>query len=356
VKAKVLFVYNVPSGGMETLNRTRSIALTEQGVQCYQLYQMTGSGVQNNPGLPLYTTDSDTDIRTILRERFNLVVVTSAYPMLERLRALGYSGPAVFEAQGLGQRQQATDILRWAKPYVDAHAQGVLYPRTKHLIELFHTVYPNKRKFCFPNPIDTKRFGYRKLERRPGPILAWVGRLEGNKNWRDFILTAIELRRHIPSLKLWMFTDPSIYWEQDKREFEHLVHSHGLASCLTKYENIPHAQMKDYLSMVGDSGGFLCSTSILEGFGYAVAEAMLCRCPVLSSRSDGVDMFIRHNDTGKFYHATQVAEAVSQGLEYLRNGALREQIRNNGQRHIMKAFSTNAYVQHFKLMLQNLMI
>ncbi|WP_376768255.1 glycosyltransferase [Paenibacillus alginolyticus] len=46
-------------------------------------------------------------------------------------------------------------------------------------------------------------------------------------------------------------------------------------------------------------GGSLYSTSKVEGAPYSILEAMSCRCPVLTSDSDGVSSAVIHNQTGK---------------------------------------------------------
>ncbi len=113
--------------------------------------------------------------------------------------------------------------------------------------------------------------------------------------------------------------------------------------------------MPHYYSVIGESGGFfLLSSSVLEGFGYAVAEALSCRCPVLSTDSDGVRAFINHNSTGKFYPLGNIGQAVQEGLELMKNGPLRESIRMRGRSHIESLFSSDTYAAHFIGMLHRL--
>jgi glycosyltransferase involved in cell wall biosynthesis len=104
--------------------------------------------------------------------------------------------------------------------------------------------------------------------------------------------------------------------------------------------------MADYFSMIGDSGGLYLSTSKVEGFGYAVIEAMSCRCPVLSSDSDGVKAFITHDHTGKFYGNGNIGSAVNQALELVNNLELRNQIISNALSHL-SIFSLEAYALEF---------
>jgi hypothetical protein len=64
---KVLLSYIVPSGGMETLNRTRGEALRKQGIDCQLLYERTGAGMQNATVCPTHITNIDHDIQCLLR-------------------------------------------------------------------------------------------------------------------------------------------------------------------------------------------------------------------------------------------------------------------------------------------------
>ena len=87
----------------------------------------------------------------------------------------------------------------------------------------------------------------------------------------------------------------------------------------------------------------LVSTSKAEGFGYAVAEAMSCRCPVLATDSDGVRHFIDHDVTGKFMTAS-VHDAVRQALDLMRNAPLRKSVIAQGEARIRTLFTPERYV------------
>jgi L-malate glycosyltransferase len=89
-------------------------------------------------------------------------------------------------------------------------------------------------------------------------------------------------------------------------------------------------------------------------FGYAVAEAMLCRCPVISTDSDGVKRFIIHNETGKFFPHGDITQAIEEARELMNNEYLRNTIRSNAEKHVKSIFSTKQYVNHFIAMMVKL--
>lgn len=352
---KVLISYYIPSGGMETLNRVRAEALATYGVACHLHYQMHGNGLQNITGIPICISDNDVEIQQLLQaEHFDAVIVSSNYVTLERIRRLGFHGPVLFEVQGLGQRHDAVQTLMEGAPYIRSCCNAIVYPRTSHLIELFQGMFPDVSQYCFPNLLDTRRFGYRSLPVHPYPIMGWVGRIEVNKNWRFFLQMGNELRKTVPTLQMWMFEDASLNQPEEQAAFHHMLALLEMNSYLHRLSNVPHQEMADYYSMIGDSGGFLASTSILEGFGYAVAEALLCQCPVLSTDSDGVRNFIIHDQTGKFFPQDRIDIAVEQAMELMNNRMLRDRIRDAGERHIKVNFSPEMYCIPFLEMMHTL--
>lgn len=349
---KILFTFYVPSGGVETLNRLRCEALKGIGIEGHLLYLEPGSGLQNVSNIPVYISPTDDELCALLKSnQFDAVITTSDHLMPLRLRKQGYSGPILFEAQGLGTRVQAEQAFREASSILLEYCQGVLMPPTPHLVELVTTICPALPRYIFPNVLDTYTFSYRPLTIPEKPVIAWIGRLEENKNWRLFLHIAHSLILIRPQLMFWIFLDDRLSSEEVLNSFWQLVHSRGLFDHVRIYPNAPHSDMPKYLSLVGDSGGFLLSTSYLEGFGYAVAEAIACRCPVLSTDSDGVRFFIRHNKTGKFFDMGDVSGAVKQALELMDDQKLREDIRANGRQYISGLMSPGQYAANFHNML-----
>ena len=156
------------------------------------------------------------------------------------------------------------------------------------------------------------------------------------------------------TIKLWIFEDNTLSTKEERVAFEQKVKELNLDAHLTVYANQPHSEMPRYFSIIGDSGGFLCSTSQIEGFGYAVLEAMTCKCPVLSSDSDGVRSLLKHNETGKFYNLGDINQALDEGRELLTNNNLREKIRKGAHEHIKMSFSPSEYSKNFLNMISNL--
>ncbi len=355
----ILFTFFIPSGGVETLNRQRYYALQPRGINCHFLYLQKGTGLQNKIDAPIYVTNNDKEIKDIIEKgNFDAIVVNSDLLLQKKMKESGYTGLVIYEVQGLGTDKKYADyfLQKHASPILNQYCDAILYPRTPHLVTAFEKHFPHLPKYSFHNSFSLDTFHYKRQPKQPNPIVGWVGRLEENKNWRDFLKIGAQLKKEFPSLQLWMFEDSTLSTKDERIAFKQNVQELQLHHCLQVFENQPHHKMAAYFSTIGDSGGFLCSTSKVEGFGYAVLEAMVCKCPVLSTDSDGVKNFIKHNRTGKFFTLGNIAEAVSQGKELMTNNRLREKIRNTGVKHIENHFSPENYATHFINMIEELKV
>lgn len=353
---KVLFTFYNPSGGMQTLNRVRCHALSLRGMECQLLYTHYGKGQQNIRNIQTHITVTDDEIRDLLaREAFDLIVVCTDIYLAEKIRGFGYNGPLVFEVQGLGTLNEAEQVIDNFSERIHRLIDALLYPETVHLQTLLKSRFPSIPQYCFDDPVDCVNFEYSDYPAKQYPIIGWVGRIQANKNWREFLQIGQRLLAIHPELYLWMFQDDTLFEPEQKESFDQFVAQTGISSRLISYSNIPHEQMADYMSMIGDSGGLLLSTSILEGFGYAVAEAMLCRCPVLTTDSDGIRRLVIHNKTGKIYKRGHLNEAVNAALSLMHDPCLRAEIRGNAESHIRTNLSSELYADRFLQMVQQVM-
>jgi glycosyltransferase involved in cell wall biosynthesis len=354
---KILFTFFVPSGGMETLNRQRCTVLARSGIECHLLYYQVGTGKQNlmKNDIPVFVVSDDNDLLKIVHSnQYDAVVIATDFHLLTKLRQSGYNGVLIYESQGFSTLEEAENTVTSAAPILYNCCNGVLLPTTSYLVELFARLCPSLNLFSFPNVLDTSTIHYTSNIPPSHPVIAWIGRLEPNKNWRHFLDISLLLRQQFPNLGLWMFYDDTLSQPDDRNQFEYLLNTHGLSNVIEKLNNIPHHKMPYYYSMIGDSGGFLLSSSLLEGFGYAVAEAMACLCPVLSTDSHGVRTLIKHNETGKFYVHGDLDQAAAEGTELITNHALREHIRQQGRDTVAELLSPDSYVHSFRSMLHSL--
>lgn len=135
--------------------------------------------MQNLQGdIPVFMTSSEEEIRKLVEtHRYDAIIVSSDYPMLPRLRMLGYQGILIYESQGFGTHEEAAWVVADASPYLQNYADAVLLPDTTHLVQLFSSMCPWLDRYVFPNVLDTSVFNYVPNTPPVNPVIAWVGRL-----------------------------------------------------------------------------------------------------------------------------------------------------------------------------------
>ncbi|SDC31965.1 Glycosyl transferases group 1 [Terribacillus halophilus] len=353
---KVLFVFYVPSGGVETLNRQRRAALELEGISSHYLYYEKRRELVNDHGAPLYITNEDAYIKQIFDNNdFDAAIITSDFLSFPRFRRLGFKGKLILEAQGFGPKENAYLQLQMATPIVNNYANALLHPMTEHIAEIYEHFYPTTPTFGFDICFDPDTFAYMPGISSEKPIIAWVGRLEDNKNWREFLQIAHKLiSEYRTDLQFYMFHDPSLAAPSELIAFEQMLDSLQLREHVSIFPDVPHTDMPYYFSMIGDSGGFLLATSKVESAGYAVIEAISCGCPVLTTDSDGVRRAVIHNQTGKYYELGNPDSALVEAKEFMANTDQRTYIRENALRHVKERFSYERYAASFKQMLLKL--
>ena len=168
---------------------------------------MTAQGLQNNySDLPVVVTSNDIVIKQMLdKNNYQAIVIVSAYESLQKFRLLGYTGKLILEIQGYGPKAVAREELHKAIPHVSQYASAVLHPNTPHIADLFHEFYSSTPQFHFNNCFDAQDFSYIQTRMANKPVAAWIGRIEDNKNWREFLLIGTHLIRYYdPNLQLYM--------------------------------------------------------------------------------------------------------------------------------------------------------
>lgn len=156
---------------------------------------------------------------------------------------------------------------RWAADLLKS-----LAPRRTHL-----TVRPQ------PNPIDIETFtveGPVMSFGRSGSVpVSWIGRLENTqKNYLDFLRTIKVLPEQFFGLVVFSLEHSPERMERFLGDAAIL----GVEDRIQIYGNLPQKRVADFHRGVRDRGGVFYSTSLSESFGYAVYEASLCGCPVVS--------------------------------------------------------------------------
>lgn len=157
------------------------------------------------------------------------------------------------------------------------------------------------------NPLNTPQ-GIEKREKENTKRLIAVGRLVENKNFSDLVRVIPLIKRKYPKVTL------EILGEGEERE-----NLQNLIVKLNLKENVRLAGFVDNPYAYYSRADVFVQTSLWEGFGYVLAEAMACGTPVVAYDSKGAMREILAD--GKFGVLTPVgdlqalADAIVQQIE-----------------------------------------
>lgn len=102
--------------------------------------------------------------------------------------------------------------------------------------------------------------------------LIWVGRFDSGKGYQYFIRTIAQLpEQYVGHVIVSLESDPD---RADK--FLSECAAMGVEDRVRLYLNLSQAQIAEAYRSVRDAGGWCVSTSLMESFGYSVAEARAC--------------------------------------------------------------------------------
>ncbi|MCK6549327.1 glycosyltransferase family 4 protein [Myxococcota bacterium] len=252
--------------------------------------------------------------RYVEARRFDVVAVIDTAEYLEALDGLGANRPAVLleihttVESGLGYLERS-----W-RP--DAYLVPSEYSRT--LVERrFGLGRAGAPVHVVPNIVDPAMFHPLDVAPAPErPIVSWVGRLDDHKGWDKLVHVGCLVALRHPTAELWLVggeTAPEHLEAQLLDSIERL----GLAARFRWFPKIDYSAMGRLHAHVAASGGVSLVTSRDESFGMAVAEALLCGCPVVSSHVGAIPELAPESDHLRFYAHGDVEHAAALVLDVL---------------------------------------
>jgi len=346
---RILFVYQICSlGGVESVLRNRAVGLARLGAPArIAVLEDLGGGATFDGVDGFEGVRDEARLREILDSGTVDVVATidtpSVYPVVARSR---FRGRVVTEVHSnnfanLGYLERiadsGTDLL-----IVPSAFEGELIRRE------YPAVTAAKLPIrVVPNPVDTELFRFAPPHARlPSPLIAWVGRLEPQKNWPHFLAVAGDLARRRPDLGF-VCVGGIAATQAVKDEFRERVRANDLMGRLRWVPSLAFARMPALYSAVAASGGCLVPTSSFEPFGMTALEAMACRCPVVAARSGGLGELVEDGVNGLGFSVDDTEAAVGAIVRVLDDGALRAQLVNSASARIRERFEARAVARGY---------
>jgi len=170
-----------------------------------------------------------------------------------------------------------------------------------------------------PNPVDIHAFSprsSRQLETAfgslpDGPVLLWIGRLEPEKNPKEFIALASAVMAARPTVSAIVIGDVVPHDPEEAQAVKGSVPAE-LHHRFDFHDYIPYVQIPLYYSLAAATDGCFVSTSKAEAVPMVLLEATACGCPVLTTRVGGVEEIVADEETGTLYEVGDVDGGIRQ--------------------------------------------
>jgi L-malate glycosyltransferase len=166
------------------------------------------------------------------------------------------------------------------------------------------------------------------------PIVGNVAALAAHKGQRYLVAAAAKVVRELPDTRFLIIGAGEL-----RDQLERQVHDLGLDRhvVLTGFRG-------DVLGLVRSLDVFVMS-SITEGLGSAILEAMACSRPVVATRAGGIPEAVAHEVTGLVVPPQDENALAAAILRLLKSPALRDQYGQAGRQRVIDSFSVDRLVQ-----------
>jgi L-malate glycosyltransferase len=166
------------------------------------------------------------------------------------------------------------------------------------------------------------------------PVIGNVAALVPHKGQRDLVAAAAKVVRAVPDARFVILGEGEL-----RTALEHQIKSLGLE----RHVMLPGFR-SDVLSLQKSFDIFVMS-SLTEGLGSAMLDAMACGTPIVGTRAGGIPEAIDDGRTGLLVaprHPDELAAAI---VRLLKDPALRESLGAAARAHVVDAFSVERMVE-----------
>lgn len=284
---RILTTYiNCSLGGMTSVYRARS--LHQPNVQFDHVFEVDRGGKGAFTSLPNATARIVENSRSasylsylLSQVNYQQLRVTSRPELLDKL-VVPNGTSVIYEIHSPNSKIIARELKSLNMDNVDE-----IWTPSDWASELAQSLLPARKHATIrtvPNLVDSLNFrpdaaSVSSFRKRPGKPVAWIGRLENTqKNYLDFLRILKLLPEDHYGLVIFSLESTPERLERFLGDAAML----GVADRLQIYGNVPQPEVAAIHRGVKESGGVFCSTALSESFGYAVLEAALSGCPVVS--------------------------------------------------------------------------
>jgi len=334
---KVLFVYKLLTmGGVETVLRARLEGLPRMGMDAHAWFLFDGPGrvIFEDMTSRVHVGPTGLLREFLLHERFDLVSSIDTEEIFPTVRRLRDRPLLVVEAH-----TPYTENLEYLRFLGDLSVAAYFVPSEYQSRVIRERVGVQAKIRVLPNPL-AEMFESEIMDftpRPPHPVVAWIGRLDDLKNWKEFIQIAKLVKEQNHCVEFWIVGRSG--GEDISQSLLQRARRAGVLDYLRWYRGLPYVNMPTLLDAVRCSGGIVVSTSKGDSFGMTVAEGMARACAVLVPSQGPFSEFVEDGVHGYMYPLGNIKGAATKITVLLENNELRRSMGDAGRECILEHYA-----------------
>ncbi len=318
---KTLFVYKyLTLGGVETVLRSRLDSLNRFGVEAQAWFLSDGPGRSIFSGIEEQITVGDVNsLESHLRDvNYDVISSVDTVEVFSSLSRINPRPKIVVEVHS--PYRENLEYLRSLRSV----AVAAYFSPSAYQARIARKILGNNNiTRIIPNPLQSvfveEPTAFEPTPQRP--VVAWIGRLDGLKNWEEFVHVAGWLGRTGHNLEFWIVGNSA-----EPRVGERLyalARKVGVLSRLLWFKGVLHQHIPAVLDAIRESGGVVVSTSRGESFGMTIAEAMARQCAVVAPAHGPFAEYVEHGQHGFLYKLGSAKDAAAKIGLFLADARLR---------------------------------
>jgi glycosyltransferase involved in cell wall biosynthesis len=333
---KVLFVYRyLTLGGCESVLRARLDELPAHGVTAEAWFLEDGEGRGIFEGVAgRWSVGSIDELRTSVEAgAFDVVSCLDTPEAFPPLAGFGSSRPLVVEVHSpYPETRRYLDTISQVPVsafFVPSEFQArIVRARVGGRAPV--RVVPNSLRRMFASAPAPARSTSR-------PVVVWVGRVDRQKNWAEFVEIAREVSGARGDVEFWMVGSAWRAGEADA--LRQAAAAAGILGSLRWFASVDHSRIAGLFDAARASGGVAISTSGAESFGMTIAEAMARGCAVVAPAFGPFAEFVDPGRSGELYALGNPREAAGTVLALLDDAPGRDRLGNAAREEILARFA-----------------
>ncbi|MGG6432356.1 glycosyltransferase family 4 protein [Anoxybacillus sp. D401a] len=336
-------------GGVNAGWRNRALYFKKHGITTDFLYTKDLGGMHMMEDVAnVYVAKKKRDAHAILQKGYDAIIVVDTSQAYDWLNDVSYAGPVIVEARTpellkLKRNLQGVETISPRQFIVPSYYQ-------KRLLSVL--VNDQAPITVIYNGLDASFFRPSVCDDVPNKkIIAYVGRLDGRKNWRAFLRIVSLLQKERDDIECWVIGGAH---SVDKQTFETEWKEKKLDLFVKWFPVVPYQQMPHIYARIRQSGGCLLATTKVESFGNTFIEAMACGVPVVAPRVSAMPEIIVHGKTGYLFREHHTRGAVRAIAEILDDKQQYAHMSEAGRAHVLNRFTIERCAQTYVDLLHNI--